>query len=525
MKKLVFLLFISLYTFGCSGDLTIKQDTNTSHSSGNGGSSGSSSSGSSTSTSVDDSTIQISTGETSIDADASANASLYTISSHIPPTPTYDTTTIYYSLTGNYNSANVSMKKNIKNMPANNVQDNDSMRNIIKQQIDFNKKAIENNYKPLSENNGNNINYKTVPSNIQVGTKWQNVYVMNNSASSTQTATSATCEGISNNVYFFIDDRVNRSQIDISRLNEISEEFEKGYLLVHEKCGSESDIDGNGKIIFLFTPISGNVLGFFYTADKYANNITTQQGVYSNEAEIMYINSSFLMKTTDFQANKRLLLTTLIHEFHHMALFDVRSRLGYPGFMDYYINEGLSTLTSYYAGYADVMRDYVLNFFAKEMEIPLVNNTQNLSYGYSYLFMRYFYNRFGDDGLKKLINSPYTDYRAIEAGSGMAFNDLYKDFLKMMLVTGRNVTTDTRYNVDEFNNKEGTPEYEKSYISLAEMMDIFIATPPFDETFTTTYGYDAKNVPPYTFQYKKWLTMPETITLQGTNTTTFYSLF
>ena len=208
-----------------------------------------------------------------------------------------------------------------------------------------------------------------------------------------------------------------------------------------------------------------------------------------------------------------------------MALFDVRSRQNFEPFMDYYINEGLSTLTAYYTGYADVMRDYVLNMFAYEMDIPLVNNTQNLSYGYSYLFMRYFYYRFGDAGLQKLINSPYTDYRAFEAGSGMAFNDLYKDFLKMVLVTGRNVTTDTRYNVNEFNHKEGSAEYEKSYISLAEMMDIFIATPPFDETFTTTYGYDAKNVPPYTFQYKKWLTMPETIKLQGTYTNTFYTLF
>ena len=208
-----------------------------------------------------------------------------------------------------------------------------------------------------------------------------------------------------------------------------------------------------------------------------------------------------------------------------MALFDVRSRQGYDAFMDYFVNEGLSTLTAYYTGYADVMRDYVLNFFAYEMDRPLVNNTQNLSYGYSYLFMRYFYYRFGDAGLQKLINSPYTDYRAIEAGSGMVFNDLYKDFLKMVLVTGRNVTTDARYNVDEFNHKEGSAEYEKSYISLAEMMDIFIATPPFDETFTTTHGYDAKNVPPYTFQYKKWLSMPENITLKGTNTTTFYTLF
>ena len=516
MKRLVFIPFIVVTLFGCSGDLTIKQSTN------NGNSSSSNNGSVQLPT---ESIIDISSGSVASDTPAPENASLYTISSHIPQTPTYDTTTVNYSLTGIYNSPNVSMKAFIENNAVNkNINnDNDTMRYIIKQQIDFNNTAKANNYKPITEND--NINYKTVPANIQIGTQWKNVYVINNPATQVQTAITATCIDISNNVYFFIDDRIDRSQIDTTRLNDIKTEFEKGYLLVHEKCGSESDIDNNGKIIFLFTPISGNVLGFFYTADKYANNLTIQSGVYSNESEIMYINADFLYKTTDFQANKRLLISTLIHEFHHMALFDVRLRQGLEPFMDYYINEGLSTLTAYYTGYADVMRDYVLNMFASEMDVPLVNNTQNLSYGYSYLFMRYFYYRFGEAGLKKLINSPYTDYRAYEAGSGMAFNDLYKDFLKMVLVTGRNVTTDTRYNVNEFNHKEGSAEYEKSYISLAEMMDIFIATPPFDETFTTTYGYDAKNVPPYTFQYKKWLTMPETIKLQGTYTNTFYTLF
>lgn len=513
MKKIVFISFMVLSLFGCGADLTINQATNN-------GESSSSNNGST----VNSSETVIDIGTVDDNMPAYANAFLYTISSHIPQKPTYNTVAINYSLTGSYNAgSNISMKESIKNMPENNINDNDSMRHIIKKQIDFNNKAKEKNYKPILENN--NINYKTVPINIQIGTKWQNVYVMNDPATPTQTNTSATCIDISNNVYFFIDDRININQIDTTRLHEIKEEFEKGYLLVHGKCGSEADIDNNSKIIFLFTPISGNVLGFFYTADKYPNNITMQEGIYSNEAEVMYINAEFLYNTTDFQANKRLLLATLIHEFHHMALFDVRLRQDYEPFMDYFINEGLSTLTSYYSGYADVMSDYVLNFFAKEMEIPLVNNTQNLSYGYSYLFMRYFYYRFGDAGLKKLINSPYTDYRAIEAGSGMAFNDLYKDFLKMVLVTGRNVTTDSRYNVDEFNHKEGTAEYEKSYISLAEMMDIFIATPPFTENFTTTYGYDAKNVPPYTFQYKKWNSRPENIILKGTNTTTFYTLF
>lgn len=492
MQKILFVLILVFILFGCGIDFTLKYNSDRGDSSSN---------NSSIQIPVDD-VIDISTGSVESSSPVPNNASLYTISSNIPQSPTYSANTVNYSLTGSYNSSNnVSMKQFIENSAAKGINnDNDTMRHIIKKQIDFNNKAKEKNYKPILENN--NINYKTVPNNIKIGTKWQNVYVMNDPATSTQTNTNATCIDISNNVYFFIDDRINISQIDKTRLNEIKEEFEKGYLLVHEKCGSEADIDNNGKIIFLFTPISGNILGFFYTADKYPNNITMQEGIYSNEAEVMYINAEFLYNTTDFQANKRLLLATLIHEFHHMALYDVRLRQGYEPFMDYFINEGLSTLTSYYTGYADVMRDYILYFFAYEMERPLVNNTQNLSYGYSYLFMRYFYYRFGDAGLKKLITSPYTDYRAFEAGSGMAFNDLYKDFLKMVLVTGRNVTTDSRYNVDEFNHKEGTTEYEKSYISLAEMMDIFIATPHFTENFTTTYGYDAKNVPHILFSIK-----------------------
>ena len=80
-----------------------------------------------------------------------------------------------------------------------------------------------------------------MPNNIQINTKWQNVYVINDPATQVQTAVTATCIGISNNVYFFIDDRIDRSQIDTTRLNDIKTEFEKGYLLVHEKCGSESD--------------------------------------------------------------------------------------------------------------------------------------------------------------------------------------------------------------------------------------------------------------------------------------------
>ena len=303
-----------------------------------------------------------------IDNITSPNLNLYTISSHIPQTPTDNLpAAVYYSLTASNNNT-ASMKKYIENSPV--AINNDGNRNLIKQQIDFSNIVKEKNIKPIKRNNLSL--YKTLPANISLNTKWENIWITD-TATMQQSLTSATCIYISNNVYYFLDDRVSISDIDISRISYIEQQFEAAYQKVHEKCGQESDVDGNGKIIFLFTPIGNNVLGFFYTADKYSDTLTSLSGIHSNEADLMYIESNYLLNSTDWESNKAKLTATLIHEFHHMALFDVRTAAGVEPFMDYWINEGISTLTAYYTGYPSIMRDYVLNFFAFETDISLVN--------------------------------------------------------------------------------------------------------------------------------------------------------
>lgn len=126
---------------------------------------------------------------------------------------------------------------------------------------------------------------------------------------------------------------------------------------------------------------------------------------------------------------------------------------------------------------------------------------------------------------KKILKSTHTGYKAVEEISNINFNDLYKDFIKMILVTGRNLTDDVRYNVPEFNYKENTQEYLLRCLSLAEMLDILIDTPSFTDTFINYSICEKTNAIPYIFQYKKWQTMPESIVLKGTNTNTFYTLF
>ncbi len=67
----------------------------------------------------------------------------------------------------------------------------------------------------------------------------------------------------------------------------------------------------------------------------------------------------------------------------------------------------------------------------------------------------------------------------------------------MILVTGRNLTDDVRYNMPEFNYKEDIQEYLLSCINLAEMLDIFIDTLSFKDTFVTYSDYEATNAVPY----------------------------
>ena len=166
-----------------------------------------------------------------IDNITSPNLNLYTISSHIPQTPTDNLpAAVYYSLTASNNNT-ASMKKYIENSPV--AINNDGNRNLIKQQIDFNKLVKEKNIKPIKRNNLSL--YKTLPSNISLNTKWENIWITD-TATMQQSLTSATCIYISNNVYYFLDDRVSISDIDISRISykELRELSYMGASVLHE---------------------------------------------------------------------------------------------------------------------------------------------------------------------------------------------------------------------------------------------------------------------------------------------------
>ena len=371
--------------------------------------------------------------------------------------------------------------------------------------------AYDNNIKPIDKNS--TILKRTMPQTVEVGTKWENVYLLDPNSSTPRFQTiNATCIAVSENAYFFLQD--NLDNLTDEQITAITTAFDKDYEIMHQYYGEETDTDGNGKVSFLIANFSQGLFGFFTSVDKYApQDIPAMYK--TNEADVLYVNYYYFKN--DWEKYQTDLKATFIHEFQHMVLFDVRNRLNLNSNLDTWLNEGLSMLSEYYGGYAAPHYRYVGGFFALNQGISLITDGSSQDYGLSYLFVRYLQIRFGDDIIKKLYASQYSGIKAVEEAVNMDFNELFLDFTKMILLTGRNVTTDTRYNIEEFNYPEGSEGYNRNGFNLAALIDEVYSSYGDDSNFITSIGYNNKSLGMYGFTITKWNGNIDNITLSSSS--------
>lgn len=369
--------------------------------------------------------------------------------------------------------------------------------------------AYDNNIKPIDKNN--TILKRTMPQTVEVGTKWENVYLLDIN-SNKYSIINATCIAVSEKAYFFLQDGL--ADLTDEQITAITTAFDKDYEIMHQYYGEETDTDGNGKVSFLIANFSQGLFGFFTSVDKYApQDIPAMYK--TNEADVLYVNYYYFKN--DWEKYQTDLKATFIHEFQHMVLFDSRSRLGLNHDVNVWLNEGLSMLSEYYGGYAAPHYRYIGGYFEVNQGISLITDSSSQDYGLSYLFIRYLQIRFGDDIIKKLYTSQYTDIRAVEEAVNMDFNELFLDFTKMILVTGRNVTTDTRYNIEEFNYPEGSEGYNRNGFNLAALIDEVYSLYSRNNYFITSTGYNNKSLEMYGFTITKWNGNIDNITLSSSS--------
>lgn len=349
-----------------------------------------------------------------------------------------------------------------------------------------------------------------------LGDKLDNIYMYKRAE---QERINTTCKYISNSAYFFLDDSI-ANKIPTSVLSDIATNFEKNKSVINKIFANNEDVDNNGKIIFIIAPFNVDGLkGFFAGPDKL-------DSPNSNKGDILYINSKLLEDDKTYKNNKIDVLSTLIHEYQHMTLFDyrhIKNKIMQQLKIDPWIDEGLSMLAEYYAGYGINHKLYLTELFKHSSEISLIrfdNKVEN--YGFSLLFFRYMQTRFKDDFIKRIYNSQKVGIDLINEtaypGTNITMQDIYRDFVIAMLVSGRGITNNPRYNVVQFNHSSNATTndekywYRKNGFNLSEIIDEVYKS-DFDSSFTNGL-INNKNkslsltLDIYSFQLTRWTNRP-----------------
>ncbi|OCA88888.1 hypothetical protein A8F95_05515 [Bacillus wudalianchiensis] len=208
----------------------------------------------------------------------------------------------------------------------------------------------------------------------------------------------------------------------------IGEEFDNRiYPLVTEHFGSESDIDGNGKISLLCFDIQGDYAGFFSFIDLIPNGLLPGTET-SNSGEVLYIDTDPLMEKNGQLTDIERSFPSIVHELQHLvnANRDLYIEENYDeeyndSFMDIWLNEGLSVAAEHV--YNGPQLDWI-EYYNRSESIPAGHSLLNWeydgdvrsNYSLSYLFLQYLRIQSGQGTAiyKELINDEDGNYKAVE---------------------------------------------------------------------------------------------------------------
>ncbi|MDR1248629.1 MAG: hypothetical protein LBK63_04920 [Treponema sp.] len=187
---------------------------------------------------------------------------------------------------------------------------------------------------------------------------------------------------------------------------------------------ASGDVDGNGKLILLLLDIKDGFSGSGpYTAGYFYSNDLFESG-YSNGSDMIYVDTyPSKLRTPESYA-------TIAHELQHFINYTTRTRVldGTSG-MDTWIDEGLSAAAEYvYLG--EHNRERVAQFTLSETvrqgnTFFVWGNLPNSlldEYSTVYLFFQWLRIQSGGTEIyKRIIESPYSDYRAVTGAISGAF--------------------------------------------------------------------------------------------------------
>ena len=232
--------------------------------------------------------------------------------------------------------------------------------------------------------------------------------------------------------------------------------------------GNESDINGDGKVVVLMSPVvnlmtpdgeatgpNGYIAGFFLATDLLPGLVDSRV---TNAMEIFYT----MVPDPDsppqfgnvFPTDKTLgvIRGVLAHEFLHMILFNYRVLIyggGVSGdyMEDLWMNEGLAHIAENLNGFypSNIGRSNL--FLVNPGNTTLIYGGDELSErGAEFLFLRLLGDRYGTIVFRDLVQSKKTGVANVEAATGAYFNELFADWAAACYLDDRGITSDPRFN-------------------------------------------------------------------------------
>lgn len=237
--------------------------------------------------------------------------------------------------------------------------------------------------------------------------------------------------------------RETSENLGLEQIEEVVEQFSRNdYGLIVEKFGSPSDVDGDGKLSFLFTHLVdevGGLAGFYSASSVVAEEI----GGDGNMTDMMFISP-----TARFETYRPL----LVHEFQHLLNFNQHVLVRRGASEANWLNEGLSHLSEdLVAGYAVSGQSDVIQAFLEEpAAVGLAGEAllDPAKRGAAYLFVRSLVDGQGEEVLLRLVGTGLADRDNVEAATGEEFADLLAFWGGQLYTSGLGLNGHSRFNFE-----------------------------------------------------------------------------
>jgi hypothetical protein len=257
----------------------------------------------------------------------------------------------------------------------------------------------------------------------------------------------------------YVDNRVPGVDLTDTDVREVGERFDtQSYVVDEDAFGSESDIDGDGRVTILLTatvnalnqgasPDEGIIIGFFFSLDLLPSFSPNT----SNAREMFYgfvpdpngrfgppIPHDFAIATLD---------EVFAHEFQHMISFNEHVLVRGAQPEQTWLNEGLSHLAEDLNGFDDGNVARSALYLTDPAAIPLValgdENDTLEARGAAFLFLRWLGDQRGEAVYRALEETSAVGVANVVAATATSFESLFSDWFAALVLddTGLGAST------------------------------------------------------------------------------------